>query len=150
MKPSNDCLDLIRRFEGFRSKPYLCPAGKWTIGYGCTYWEDGAPVKPTDAPIDQKRADALMLHVLNKDFVPGVVKALKVPVTQPMFDALVDFAFNAGTGNLQKSTLLRLLNAGEIKGAAYEFEKWVFGGGKILPGLVKRRIAERDLFLKGV
>lgn len=147
MNVSEKCLALIREFEGFRSKPYLCPAGVPTIGYGSTRYEDGTPVTLKDEPIDQARANAIMRTTLAREYEPAVQRYVKVPLTQGQYDALVDFAYNAGAKNLLQSTLLKKLNAKNYAGAAKEFEKWVYGGGKVLPGLVRRRKAEQALFL---
>lgn len=145
MKASEKCLDLIRRFEGFRSKPYRCPAGVPTIGYGSTRYADGTPVKLTDAPITQAQADDIMRATLG-EYENAVNRYVTVPLSQNEFDALTDFAYNAGAKNLLNSTLLRKLNAGDRKGAAKEFDRWVYANGQVLPGLVKRRMAERVLF----
>ena len=147
MNVSEKCLALIREFEGFRSKPYLCPAGVPTIGYGSTRYEDGTPVTLNDDPIDQARANAIMRTTLAREYEPAVQRYVKVPLTQGQYDALVDFAYNAGAKNLLQSTLLKKLNAKNYAGASKEFEKWVYGGGKVLPGLVRRRKAEQALFL---
>ena len=147
MNVSEKCLALIREFEGFRSEPYLCPAGVPTIGYGSTRYEDGTPVTLKDGPIDQARANAIMRTTLAREYEPAVQRYVKVPLTQGQYDALVDFAYNAGAKNLLQSTLLKKLNAKNYAGASKEFEKWVYGGGKVLPGLVRRRKAEQALFL---
>lgn len=145
MKASEKCLDLIRRFEGFRSKPYRCPAGVPTIGYGSTRYADGTPVKLTDAAITQAQADDIMRATLG-EYENAVNRYVTAPMNQNEFDALVDFAYNAGAKNLLTSTLLRKLNAGDRAGAAKEFDRWVYANGQVLPGLVKRRMAERNLF----
>ena len=147
MNVSEKCLALIREFEGFRSKPYQCPAGVPTIGYGSTRYEDGTPVTLNDEPIDQARANDIMRTTLAREYEPAVQRYVKVPLTQGQYDALVDFAYNAGAKNLLQSTLLKKLNAKNYAGASKEFEKWVYGGGKVLPGLVRRRKAEQALFL---
>jgi len=147
MKASQKCIDLIEKFEGFSDKPYLCPAGKWTIGFGSTFYEDGTPVKQTDAPITKERAKDIVFTVLYKSFEPFVNNMVTVPINQNQYDALVDFAYNCGVGNLKTSTLMRKLNAGDKAGAADEFLRWNKGGGKVLAGLTKRREAERALFL---
>lgn len=146
MDASSKCMDLIKQFEGFSAKPYLCPAGIPTIGYGSTRYADGTPVKLSDAPITEVAAEALVMATLNTEYVAAVNRYVQVPVNQNQFDALVDFCYNAGAKNLQSSTLLRLLNSGDYDGAANEFGKWVMGGGKKLPGLVRRREAEKQLF----
>ena len=146
MTPSESCLGLIRRFEGFRSEPYLCPAGVPTIGYGSTRYEDGTKVQLTDEPINKERADVIMLATLRTEYAPAVNRYVRVPITQNQFDALCDFAYNAGAKNLLNSTLLKKLNALDYDGAAGQFERWVYADGRILLGLVHRREAERILF----
>lgn len=146
MKTSKAGLDLIKRFEGFKSAPYLCPANKPTIGYGSCFYADGKPVTLKDEPITETEADALLSGTLEQ-YERAVTKAAKVPLSQGMFDALVSFAYNAGPANMASSTLMRKLNAGDIKGAAAEFDRWVYGGGVRLSGLTKRRDAEQALFL---
>ena len=145
MKASQACIDLIHDFEGFREAPYRCPAGVWTIGYGSTRYADGTPVKQTDPAITRAQADAIMRQTL-VEYENAVARYVSLPITQNMADALIDFAYNAGAQNLRKSTLLSKLNAGDITGAAREFDKWVYANGQILPGLVRRRMAERRLF----
>jgi len=133
-------VELVKRFEGFRAKPYLCPAGVPTIGYGHT---EG--VSLADPPISREAAGVL----LEKDlalFAAGVLRQLKRPVSQCLLDALVSFAYNVGLGNLQRSTLLKMVNSGDLAGAAHEFAKWTKAKGRELPGLVRRRAAERALF----
>lgn len=147
MKASDNCLAIIRQYEGFRAKPYLCPAGVWTIGYGSTRYADNRAVMPTDRAITQAQADAIMQATLVQ-YEDAVNRYAKVPLTQNAFDALVDFAYNAGAKNLLNSTLLRKLNLSDYAGAAIEFNKWVFANGSVLPGLVKRRAAEKALFEK--
>lgn len=146
MNPSEACLDLIRRFEGFCSKPYLCPAGVPTIGYGSTRYEDGTKVQLTDDSINKERADVIMLATLKTEYAPAVNRYVRVPITQNQFDALCDFAYNAGAKNLLNSTLLKKLNARDHAGAADQFDRWVYADGKILAGLVRRREAECILF----
>lgn len=140
MKINQEGLNLIKDFEGCRLKAYLCPAGVWTIGYGHT-----KGVKP-DMVITQLDADRFLLQDL-KRFEEAVSSLVKVPITPNQFSALVSFAYNVGTGALYDSTLLRKLNNKDYKGAADEFLRWNKAGGKVLPGLTKRRIAERDLFI---
>jgi len=141
MTPSADCVELVKRFEGFRSTPYLCPAGRPTIGYGHTSGVTLATPEITEHEGGQMLARDLA------SFGHGVCSLVAVPISQGQFDALVSFAFNLGLAALQSSTLLRKLNAGELAGAADEFMRWVHANGKELPGLVRRRAAERSLFL---
>lgn len=135
-------LELIKSFEGCVLKVYLDAIGLPTIGYGHL-------IKPGESftKITQKEAEDLLKSDA-QIFVDGVNKLLEVNVTQNQFDALVSIAFNIGLGNLKSSTLLRLINAGDYKGAADQFPRWNKAGGKVLSGLTKRRNAERALFLK--
>jgi lysozyme len=144
--PSGKCYDLIKTFEGFKSKPYKCPAGIPTIGYGSTFYEDGTKVKLTDAPITEARAMDLLGDVVN-DFSKKVNKLIKVEVNQNQFDALVDFAYNVGITALANSTLLKKLNAKLYSEAADQFLRWNKANGVVLAGLTKRRNAEKELFL---
>lgn len=147
MKIGKNGLELIKKFEGFSGKPYLCPAKIPTIGWGNTYYENGTKVNLSDTEISRDRADALLEYVAN-EFASKVSKIVKVELTQNQFDALVSFAYNLGVGNLSSSTLLKKVNAGDMIGASEEFGKWVKAGGKTLAGLVTRRAAEKDLFLR--
>ncbi|AVV37816.1 lysozyme [Pantoea vagans] len=140
MKVSNNGINLIKRFEGLELKAYKDSVGILTIGYGHTH-----AVKAGDA-ITSERADAYLREDLQVAELT-INTNVKVKLTQGQFDALVSFVFNLGSGNFVKSTLIRKLNAGDYAGAADEFGKWVNAGGKKLPGLVKRRAAEREVFL---
>jgi lysozyme len=137
----NPAVPLIKEFEGCKLKAYLCPANVWTIGYGHT---DG--VKEGDE-ITQQEADRLLANDIDS-FTAGVKRLVSVDISRNQLGALVSFAFNLGLGNLRRSTLLKLLNAGKFTEAANEFDKWVFVAGHKLPGLVRRRSAEKALFLK--
>lgn len=139
MQISKAGLDLIKQFEGLYLKAYRCPAGVPTIGYGHTA---GVAMGQT---ITQQQADDYLRRDV-RQFERAVERLVKVPLTQGQFDALVSFAFNLGEGALAQSTLLRLLNAGDYAGAAAQFERWNKAGGRVLPGLVRRRAAERALF----
>lgn len=136
---------LARRFEGFYSKPYICPAGVPTIGYGATYYEDGTRVQLTDPPITRERAEALLLWMVRTKYLPAVLRLCPGADTPERLAALIDFAFNLGAGNLQASTLRRKVNAGEWGAVPTELRKWVKGGGRVLRGLVIRREAEAAL-----
>lgn len=138
--------NLSRKSEGLRLKAYKCPAGIWTIGYGATRYEDGSKVKEGDL-ITKERAEELLKNLMSK-FEKSVKRLVQVQLNDNQFSALVDFSYNVGTGNFANSTLLRKLNAGDTIGASKEFERWVYSKGVKLPGLVKRRKAERKLFLK--
>ena len=148
MKTSSAGLSIIKKWEGFRSKPYLCPAGVATIGYGSTVYPDGRAVSLRDPSINEAQAVEILAATLVKyeDAVRRYTANAKKPISQNQFDALVSFAYNVGIGNLQKSSLLRLVNAGNFAGAGREFGKWVFAKGKKLQGLVDRRADESYLF----
>ena len=135
---------LIRRFEGLRLSPYLCPAGVGTVGYGSTRYEDGTSVSLTDPPISRERAEALMLHEVNQ-IAPKVRQLCPGADTPGRQAALIDFTFNLGLGRLKSSTLRKRVNAGDWDAVPTELRKWVVGGGRPLPGLVKRREAEAAL-----
>lgn len=139
-------LDLIRNYEGFSSKPYLCSAGIPTIGYGATYYPNGQRVTLNDSPITEEWAEVMLSKML--EYYEKSVNALTVDsITQHQFDALVSFAYNCGVQNLRKSTLLRLVNANpNDPNIAGEFGKWVRAKGKVIKGLVKRRQAECQLY----
>ncbi|NTU52847.1 MAG: lysozyme [Chlorobiaceae bacterium] len=145
MQVSGNCLKIIREFEGFSAKPYRCPAGVLTIGYGSTRYENGTPVKLTDPPITEAKAEEIMRATLGQ-YEAAVNRYVTVPLNQHQFDALVDFAYNAGAQNLRTSTLLKLLNQKNYTDAANQFGKWIYGGGEKLEGLVRRRASERKLF----
>lgn len=139
MKASPQCFDLIKEFEGCKLLPYQDSVGVWTVGYGST-----TDVQPGE-PISQAEAESRLAEdVLEAE--KGVSDAVRVSLTQHEFDALVCFTFNLGIGNLKKSTLLKMINAGQIEEAAGEFKKWTKAGGVELPGLVRRRYAEMKLF----
>ena len=142
-------LDLIRAFEGFRADPYLDAVGVPTIGYGSTYYPGGQRVRLTDPPISEPEARRLMQATL-AEFEDGISAALQVDVTQSQFDALVCWAYNVGISAASGSTLMRLLNAGDVQGAADQFLRWNKAGGVTLRGLTRRREAERELFLEDV
>lgn len=145
---SKNGLDLIKGFEGLSLKPYLCPAGIPTIGYGSTYYPDGKKVTMQDELITEQRACEMLEFIANKDFGSNINKVVKVPLTQNQFDALVSFSYNLGNKNFNWSTLLKKINLSDFESASLEFGRWNQAGGKILSGLVLRRQKERELFLK--
>ena len=139
--------ELCRRFEGFSSKPYICPAGFPTIGYGTVYKPGGEKVTMQDLPISQALAEEWLTYELRHTYAPGVLRLCPgVAGNERLFNALVDFCYNLGVGRLQTSTLRRKVNAGDLDGAKEQLMLWVRGGGRVLPGLVKRRAAEVALF----
>lgn len=143
MSTSEAGINLIKSFEGCSLKPYLCPAGLPTIGWGHL-------IKPKEAAkfaagITQEQADTLLLLDLAIT-EQAVDRLINVPLNGNQFDSLVSFIFNLGAQRLQAGTLRQKLNRGDYEGAAAEFSKWIWGGGKKLPGLIRRREAERALF----
>ena len=147
MKTSDAGLNLIKNAEGFRKSPYLCPAGVPTIGYGSTHYENGKPVRLSDLPISQTQALELLAVTLTH-YETAVTGSVKRNLTQHQFDALVSLCYNIGPAAFAKSTLVRMLNDGaKIVDVADQFMRWTKAGGKIMPGLVSRREAEKSLFL---
>jgi lysozyme len=133
-------LALTRSFEGLRLEAYQDSGGVWTIGYGHTGPEVRAGLR-----ISEAQSEALLREDLAAA-VNCVRQAVREPLAQHQFDALADFCFNAGRGNFLRSTLLRDVNLGEFESAAAQFGLWVHAGGKVIPGLVRRRAAEAALF----
>jgi len=156
MKVSDKCIHMILHHEGVRSKPYQCPALLWTVGVGHVIDPTHAKVKlddrkqlPIPAGWDRVLSAEEIDEILRKDlnrFETGVLRLIKVPLTQGQFDALVSFSFNVGLGNLQNSTLRMKVNRSEFEAAAEQFLVWTKAGGKVLPGLVKRRTHEKEMF----
>jgi lysozyme len=152
--------ELCRRFEGLHRVgadgliyPYICPAGYPTQGYGTVFRPDGRKVTMNDAPITRQTAEQWLKVDLLNTYAPGVVRQCPVLLTLALtqsdwakFNAIVDFAYNLGVGRLQTSTLRRKINAQDWDGAKEQLMLWTRGGGKVLPGLVKRRQAECQLF----
>lgn len=147
MKTSQRGIDLIKKYEGFSSKPYLCPANIPTIGYGATYNRRlKRKVKLTDKPITKQEAEYLLKLDL-KHYEIGVNRYTRDDINQNQFDALVSFAYNCGLGNLQRSTLLKRVNKNpNDKNIAYQFKRWIRSNGRILKGLKRRRQEEADLY----
>jgi lysozyme len=141
MQLSAQGLDLIKRSEGFRAAPYLDVAGHATIGYGHRV----VPPESFPAAITEAQAAALLVRDVGAA-QQAVARLVHVPLTQGQFDALVDFCFNVGSGNLASSTLLRELNAGEYDIAGLEFLRWDYAGSAPNPGLKARRTAELQLW----
>lgn len=140
MQYSKNGLCLTEQFEGCKLQAYQDMRGIWTIGYGHT----GNDVHEGLVWTKDQAEMALLLDVAWAERV--VNHLVTVTLTQPEFDALVDFVFNAGSGNFINSTLLTKLNAGDYNGAATEFDKWDHANGKVVAGLLRRREAETSLF----
>jgi lysozyme len=156
MKVSDKCIEQIKKDEGVRNKPYQCPALLWTVGVGHVIDPNHAKVPMADRKalpipagwdriLTSIEIDEILRTDLNR-FEQGVLRLIKVPLTQGQFDALVSFSFNVGLGNLQNSTLRMKLNRSEYDAAAEQFLVWTKAGGKVLPGLVKRRTHEKEMF----
>jgi lysozyme len=159
--------DLMHKYEGFRARPYLCPAHIWTIGYGHVLYQEQIrlpvvrvegkvtpmirkeyPLKPEDNRVWTKTEIDELFRTDVGTFERGVLRLVPgVAGRQGSFDALVSISYNFGLGNLQRSTIRMRANRGDWEGAADAFRVWTKGGGKVLPGLVKRREAEIALFL---
>jgi len=137
--------ELCRRFEGFYPRPYLCPAGVPTIGYGATFYEDGTRVALTDPPITKDRAESLLMWHIRRRFLPSVAKLCPGADTPGRIGALIDFAFNLGEGNLRASTLRRRVNDGDWEDVPPQLMRWNKAGGRVLRGLTIRRQAEGAL-----
>ncbi|MEM9003348.1 MAG: lysozyme [Cyanobacteria bacterium P01_F01_bin.86] len=142
---NSDGLRIVKDFEGRELRAYQDSVGVWTIGYGHTA-AAGPPTVYAGQTITEAEAEAILQRDLEK-FERGVRDVVKVPLNSNQFSALVSFSFNVGVGALANSTLLRKLNARDYQGAANEFPRWVKAGGQTLQGLVRRRDAERALFL---
>jgi lysozyme len=141
LAPSAACTDLIRCYEGCVLTAYRCPAGVWTIGYGAT-----GPGIQLGLRWNLSQAEQRLQADVSR-FGAGVARLLGSAATsQHQFDAMVSFAFNLGLGAFEESTLLRKHRDGDFAGAAAEFGRWTHGGGRVLPGLVKRRAAEAALY----
>lgn len=143
MNVSQNCVELIKYFEGFEDTAYLCPANVWTIGYGRT-----RNVKEGDR-ITEAQAERDLLEEL-EEFKHQVLHSVKVELTQNELDALTSWTYNLGVGNLNSSTLLKKLNAGSKDEVPAEMLRWNKAGGEVLAGLTKRREAEAELWAKEV
>ena len=148
MQVSTAGINLICSFEGLRLNAYDDGVGVWTIGFGTTIYPNGIKVKRGDT-CTTEQAKAYMAHDLKK-FESAVNSAMTMSINQNQFDALVSLAYNIGTSAFKNSTLVKKLNAGDIRGAAAQFDVWNKGGGKVMQGLVNRRAKERKLFEKAI
>lgn len=148
MKIGQGGIDLIKQFEGFRAAPYVCPAGKITIGYGSTMYEDGSAVKLTDPSIDDAKAVALMQVHLEKR-VYGALTGFKL--NQNQFDTICDFIYNLGAGNFAVSRLKEKMQKDpNDPSIADELRRWVYSNHKIEKGLQRRREAEIQLYFSPI
>lgn len=137
---------LCKAFEGFSSTPYICPAGHPTIGYGTVFKPDGTKVTMQDKPITKEVATEWLVSELRNTYMAGVLRVSPHLIYHPKkLAALSDFAYNLGVPRYKASTLAKRVNKEDWEGAKVEINKWVFGSGKKLPGLVKRRAVEAKL-----
>ena len=134
-------IDLIKTFEGFSCYVYTCPAGCKTIGYG--------HVVKSDEDFSDGISEDAATELLKQDVTVAehaVLRLVTVPLTDNQFNALVSFTYNLGAGSLQRSTLRRKVNREQHEAVPAEFLRWVYGGGRKLPGLVKRRHVEAQIY----
>jgi lysozyme len=148
MIPSKDCIDLIKQFEGFFTKAYLCPAGVVTIGFGSTMWMDNKKIKMGEI-ISMAGAEKLLSWELTKKSSA----LIGLNLSQQQFDACLSLIYNIGVGNFNRSTLLKKIKANpNDETIADEFKKWnkakVDGELIVLKGLTRRRDAEQQLYFK--
>ena len=142
--------NLCRPFEGLQLAPYICPAGYPTIGYGTVNKPDGAKVSMDDPTISKETAEDWLMHGLSMTYLPGVLRASPALLARPaVLGALTDFAYNLGVPRYRSSTLRRRIDEGDWSAARAELARWVYGGGRRLPGLIRRRAAESALLLPG-
>jgi lysozyme len=146
MKMTKAGLDLIKQWEGFRAKAYRCPAQVWTVAFGHTSMAGPPAVKP-GMVVSKAEGERILLNDL-KVYEAGVRSAIKVNLTPNQYSACVSLCYNIGVGAFRRSSVARFCNRGQWKNAIDAFALWNKAGGKVLPGLVKRRAAEAALFAK--
>ena len=138
--------DIIKKFEGFESGPYLCPANVPTIGYGTTIYSDGTKVTLEDELITEEKATEELLHHI-KAVEKQVMAVVDVKLKAHQKAALISFVYNIGIGNFSRSTLLRKVNhCSDDQNIPDEFRRWTKGGGRVLRGLIRRRESEVELW----
>ena len=145
MKTSQQGLDLIKRYEGYKAKPYKCPAGLWTVGYGHLIGDGHTLPNNCNRIFTLEEINALLAKDVIR-FERGIERYISIPITQNMFDALISFSFNLGLGTLQRSSLRQKINRGDFEGAKKVLLKYNKANGKVLKGLDLRRKAEAMLF----
>ena len=146
MRTNKAGLDLIKEFEGWRAKAYKCPAGVWTIGYGHTSMAGAPTVKP-GMVITREEGEQILRRDL-KIYEDGVKTAIRVPLNSNQFSACVSLCYNIGVGGFRKSSVARFCNQSQWQKAADAFALWNKAGGRVLPGLTRRRAAEASLFMR--
>ena len=137
-------VSLIEKFEGFSEKPYICPAGKATIGFGSTFYEDGTPVKMTDKPITKERARELV-----RWYCETQIKYPRDDLNNDQKASVCSLIFNIGQSAFDKSKCKKAIVAGDWAEALRQWD-WITANGKVLPGLVIRRQKEKELFFRGL
>lgn len=137
-------ISLIEKFEGFSSTPYICPAGKPTVGFGSTFYEDGTPVKMTDKPITKERARELV-----RWYCETQIKYPRDDLNDNQKAAVCSLIFNIGQGAFDRSKCKKAIVDGDWAEAHRQWD-WVTANGKVLPGLVIRRQKEKELFFNGL
>lgn len=144
----SEAVALAKQFEGFSADPYLCPAGVATIGYGSTSYLDGRKVTLADRPVSKAEAELLLIQVMTS-VCTSVLKASPTVATNTnVWAALADFVYNLGIARYRSSTLRKRVDEKDFTAAGEELLRWTRAGGRVLPGLVKRRQAERELMLR--
>jgi lysozyme len=144
MQMMSEGLELIKRFEGFRAAAYRDSAGVWTIGYGHTSMAGEPAVRP-GMRLSRAEAAAILTRDV-ESFAQGVRQAVTIELSDAQFSALVSFAYNVGLANFRSSSVLKAVNASDFDQVPRRLSLWVKAGGRVLPGLVKRRTAEAELF----
>ena len=139
-------LEIIKYYEGWSSSVYQCPAGRWTQGWGSTWDHRGNPITSNNSDIDEITGESYLRREISH-VEKAIGQLVKAELTQNMFDSICSFCYNCGTGAFQRSTMKMKLNRGDYLGASDEFKRWCRSGGRILKGLVLRRVKEKELFL---
>jgi len=142
MKAIEIAATIAKQFEGFKARPYKCPALVWTIGYGTTRYPNGKKVQPTDSPVTIPEAEIYLYDELRRSQTAAIKYCPILISSDNRLAAITDFVYNLGAGRLQTSTLRRKINQGDWDAAKVELMRWARGGGRVLPGLVKRRKVE--------
>lgn len=144
MRASRNAITLLKRFEGFSATPYLDVAGYSTIGYGHC-------IKPGEKfeSISEQEAEELLINDLAVA-ERCIQRLVKAGLSQNQFDALASFIYNVGARAFENSTLLKMIDKGDMHGAALQFDRWVYAGGRRQPGLITRRRSEKNLFYQDV
>ena len=145
MRCNDAGIEIIKHFEGWSAKGYQDPIGIWTIGYGSIWELCGGRVTAKTPPLSEEEGELLLRRELNH-VEKAVDRLIIVELTGNAFSSLCSFTYNLGSSRLKSSTLRAKLNRGDYKGASAEFPKWRRAGGRILSGLVRRRVEERKLF----